>query len=86
MWFAPPDSEPFKAVSKLNRRNYDLLVDLFFKATADHGNMAGRQQAYAVTFLGMINSYIGLWLNGLTELNDTLVYQMVHQFMHGIFS
>ena len=41
---------------------------------------------YAATFLGMINTYIGLSLNGYTEIDDKLVYKAVHQFMHGIFS
>jgi TetR/AcrR family transcriptional regulator len=34
----------------------------------------------------MINTYIGLWLNGYAGLDDTLVYQAVHQFQHGIYS
>jgi TetR/AcrR family transcriptional regulator len=86
MWFAAPASEPFKAVSKLNEKHYTLLVELFLKATEDHGNMAGRHRAYAVTFLGMVNNYISLWLNRLAELDEALVYQAVHQFMYGIFS
>ena len=34
----------------------------------------------------MINTYIGLFLNGYSALDDALVYQAVHQFMHGILS
>ena len=48
--------------------------------------MRGRHKAYAATFLGMINTYIGLWLNGYATLDDQLVYQAVHQFQHGIYS
>ena len=36
--------------------------------------------------MGMINTYIALFLNGHIELTDRLVYQSVHQFMHGIFA
>lgn len=86
MWFAPPSSDPFKAVSALNERQQDLLEDLFERASADHGNMRGRHRAYAATFLGMVNTYISLALNGYAELNDELVYRAVHQFMHGIYS
>ncbi len=86
MWFAPPNSEPFRLVSRLNNDLYQLLEDLFRQAAREHGNMKGRQRAYATTFLGMINTYIGLALNGYVELNDQLVYQASHQFMHGIFS
>ena len=56
------------------------------RAAKDHGNMRGRQRAYAATFLGMINTYIGLALNGYADLTDEVLYQAVHQFMHGIFS
>ena len=52
----------------------------------DHGNMKGRQRAYAATFLGLINTYASLGLNGYAELNQALVNNAVHQFMHGIFS
>jgi len=86
MWFAPPDSDAFKAVAQRNEQQQQLLETLFIHAAVDHGNMRGRHQAYAATFLGMINTYIALGLNGYTELNDTLRYQAVHQFMHGIFS
>ncbi len=86
MHFASPGSEPSLAVDPFRRDQYQVIEDLFFHATEDHGNMKGRQTAYAFTFLGMINTYVGLFLIGQAELNDRLVYQAVHQFMHGIFS
>ena len=48
--------------------------------------MRGRQRAYAATFLGMLNTYVALVLNGYAKLDDDLVRKAVHQFMHGIFS
>jgi TetR/AcrR family transcriptional regulator len=48
--------------------------------------MKGRHRAYAATFLGMVNTYISLALNGYAKLDDDLVRKAVHQFMHGIFS
>jgi len=86
MWFAPVDSVAFKAVARLGEKQQQLLEALFMQAADNHGNMRGRHQAYAATVLGMINTYIGLSLNGYAELNDELVYKAVHQFMHGIFS
>ncbi len=86
LWFAPPSSDAFKAVSHYQEEQHLLLEDLFIHAAHDHGNMRGRQRAYAATFQGMLHTYIGLWLNGYTKLDDPLVYQAVHQFMHGIFS
>jgi len=85
-WFAPPDGEAFKATTRYHERQHRLLEGLFIQAANDHGNMKGRHRAYAATFLGTINTYIGLWLNGYVELDDTLVYKAVHQYMHGIYS
>ena len=86
MWFSPIESEPFKAVSQVNERQQMILESLFLKAANDHGNMVGRHRAYASTFLGTLNTYIALALNGYAKLDDDLVKKAVHQFMHGIFS
>jgi TetR/AcrR family transcriptional regulator len=63
-----------------------LVEQMFEQAVTQHGNMRGRQRAYAASFIGLMNTYIGLWLNGHTELNDELVYRVVHQFEHGVYS
>ena len=86
MWFAPPGSEPYQAVSRLNTEQHQILEELFAQAALQHGNMKGRQRAYAATFQGMLNTYIGMAFNGYVRLDDTLRRQAVHQFMHGIFS
>lgn len=86
MWFAPSHSEAFKAVSSFNEKQQDLLENLFRQAAEQHGNMRGRHQAYAATFLGMMNTYIGLSLNGYITLDEQVVHRAVHQFMHGILS
>jgi TetR/AcrR family transcriptional regulator len=86
LWFAPPDSEGFRSIARLNEAQQTRLEELFVAASRDHGNMRGRQRAYAATFLGMVNTYVGLALNGYATLDARLRRQAVHQFMHGIFS
>jgi AcrR family transcriptional regulator len=86
MWFAPAGSEAFKQAASRSQRQQDILELMFLRASMDHGNMKGRQRAYAATFLGLINTYISLGLNGYAELDQALVSNAVHQFMHGIFS
>ncbi len=86
MQFAPPESEPNQAVTRFSMAHFHCVEELFAQAAADHGNLRGRQRAYAATFIGMIDTYIGMFLNGYIELDDPLVYQAVHQFMHGIFA
>jgi AcrR family transcriptional regulator len=86
MWFAPADSQAFQVAASLSLRQQEILENMFLRAAADHGNMKGRQHAYAATFLGILNTYAALGLNGYAELNQALVHSAVHQFMHGIFS
>jgi AcrR family transcriptional regulator len=86
MVFAPMESEAFQLVNERNTAWQRRIETLFSQAARDHGNMKGRQQPYAASFLGLLNTYIILCLNGQTELNDELVYRVVHQFEHGIYS
>jgi AcrR family transcriptional regulator len=84
--FAPPDSDERLASASRTAAQLEALEGLFEAAAWQHGNMRGRQKAYAATFLGMISTYIGLAVNGHATLDDELVYLATHQFMHGIFS
>jgi TetR/AcrR family transcriptional regulator len=86
LWFAPRDSSAHQAVTRWFVEQNQVIEDLFIQASRDHGNMRGRQRAYATTLTGMINTYIGMALNGYTELDDALVRKAVHQFQHGIYS
>jgi AcrR family transcriptional regulator len=86
MQFAPQESEPYQAVLPYSKKQFRLLERLFRQAEVDHGNMRGRSEAYAATFLGMINTYINLSYEQRLDLNADLVYRVQHQFMHGIFS
>jgi AcrR family transcriptional regulator len=86
MQFASPDSEPAQAVARFGQEQYEVLEAMFARAAEMHGNMRGRQCAYAATLIGMINTYVAIYLSGQIELTDDLVYRATHQFMHGIFS
>lgn len=87
MWFAPPSSEYFPAISDLQHRQYAVIEQLFLQAGDDHGNMRGRHQQYAVSLKGTMDTYIGLALQGYIILSPPdFVYRILHQFMHGIFS
>jgi TetR/AcrR family transcriptional regulator len=86
-WFAPPSSEYFASVQGVLVQQHLLLEEMFRNAVQNHGNMAGRHQQYAVSLKGIIDTYIGMALQGYINLQtDNLKYRIVHQFMHGIFS
>ncbi len=86
MMFSPPESAEFRALLAINQKQHQLLEAFFLRAALDHGNMQGRHQAYAATFLGMLNTYISLSLLGQAPMDLELAKNAVHQFMHGIFS
>lgn len=87
MSFAPPSSEYFPAVHDLLYPQYALLESLFEQAANDHGNMRGRHKQYAISFKGMVDTYISMSFQSYVDLKaGNLVYRVTHQFMHGIFS
>jgi AcrR family transcriptional regulator len=86
MYFAPPESEAYRAVLGYHEQQYATVERVFVQAVEQHGNMRGRHQRYAVSLLGMVNNMISLWLNGYLDLDNTLLYNILHQFMHGIYS
>lgn len=86
MWFAPRESEAFKAMQAYSVHQQELIEQLFASAVDDHGNMRGRQRPYAASFLGMVNTYVMLSLNADADLDEDFIQRMLHQFMHGIFS
>ena len=86
LFFSPPESEANQAIQPYIRQQAEILENVFIKASEEHGNLSGRHQRYAAGFLGEINAIIGLNLNNKLDLTGEVVYQIVHQFMHGIFS
>jgi TetR/AcrR family transcriptional regulator len=86
LYFASPESEPNQAASHFSLEQYRLVEEMFVHAGEQHGNLKGRHGTYAATFIGLINTFIGLFLNGHIVLSEPLVYQAVQQFMYGIFS
>ena len=85
MYFAPRKVKQTRQFIPL-QWNKGAFGRCFCRAAEDHSNLRGRQHRYAVGFLGEINAMIGLSLNRELKLSDELAFQLVHQFMHGIFS
>ena len=91
VWFmsmsnAPTEGDIHDEVMPICERQFTAMSALFLAASKDHGNMKGRHERYAYTFLGIINATIQAHLNGLIKMSDRLAYEACHQFMHGIFS
>src|SRR5262249_7054664 len=82
----PPEDEAHDAAARLFGEQRRLLEELFAAAARDHGNMRGRQERYAYSLLGVLNSYALLVLQGQLRPGARLAHDIVHQFSHGIYS
>jgi AcrR family transcriptional regulator len=84
--FAPVESDIHATQKKYTSRITNFIEGLFLIAVTDHGNMRGKEHLLAMSFIGLLQSYCVFALNNEIELNDQVVFAVVKQFMHGIFS
>jgi AcrR family transcriptional regulator len=86
LYSSPRKSEAHQVATRHYAGRQAVLEDMFRKAVREHGNMRGRHRRYAISLVGMINSYIALQLNEHIVITDRLRRDIVHQFSHGIYS
>lgn len=89
LMYSPRENETYYAVMPLVRKQYYMITKIFEDYSAKLGNMHGRQEQFAIGFLGMLNCFMMVWsergnIDRMAE--DKMVYSVVHQFLHGIFS
>lgn len=91
LFYSGRKSDGFETVYPLIERYYCMFVELFESAGQELGNMRGRQKQFAVGFSGMLNHYLMMAAKDMDDLScltitDQEVYEIVHQFMYGIYS
>lgn len=90
LFYSARKSDAFQTAYEFMSRYYRLLVDLFDNAAPQLGNMNGRQEQFAVGFIGILNVYVMTASKGREipdmVVKDEEVYAIVHQFMYGIYS
>ena len=85
--YMPASSSVYGVMKKYHFKQYDLLVDMFTEMSDKHHNLQNKEKQYAWTLLGIINTYIALYLyDAPSSLTEDLAKQLVHQFMHGIYT
>lgn len=77
----PQAFETRQLTEEFNFRQYEIVEEMFGKMSEAHGNMKGREKRLAWSFIGIINTYVLLG-----EADAKNAEQLVHDFMHGIFS
>ncbi|NSW51485.1 MAG: TetR/AcrR family transcriptional regulator [Anaerolineae bacterium] len=83
---APTDSIMKQLAAPYLEHQIEVIETVFQQAVRDHGNMDGRSTIYTMTFIGMINSIANLVLDGTLEIDEGMLYRVLHQFEHGIYS
>jgi AcrR family transcriptional regulator len=84
----PHSSSVFEIVKKYHYVHFEIIKEMFINMSKAHGNLKGKGNALAWSFIGIINSYISLCFSKISgqQLNEKAVKELVHQFMHGIYS
>jgi len=82
----PPSSAVFKIVEKYHFTQFEVIDSMFMNMAKAHGNLKGKSKTLTWSFIGTINSYIGLNFIGAGQLNDKAAKELARQFMHGIFA
>ena len=83
---APPGTDAAEVIRPLRQQLWSQLRDLFGVAAHHHGAFRGRRDTLAHTFLGMVHTWVGLFLAGDAVLDAPTRYRAVHGYLHGIFS
>lgn len=95
LMYSARGNEPYKAVRPHLLSLYQMITDLFERLGDKLGNMNGRQEAFAMGFLGLLNQYAFTfsekhgWDNDTNkakkkQVSDEEIHAIVKQFMYGI--
>lgn len=90
LFYSARDNEAYQAVKPYITEFYREMVQVFENAAQQLGNMHGRQQQFAIGFLGTINHYLLMHCETDPEHKEKIskdqIASLVNQFMYGIFT
>lgn len=84
--FAPPTAQVTNMIEPYHIAQYKAVTQCFEQIAQVHVNLKGKEQQCAYHLVAVINSNIGLWNHGYTDIDGQKAEILVRQFMHGIFS
>ena len=90
-FYSGKKSEGFRTVYPLIQKYYQLVVRIFEDSAERLGNMGGRQEQFAVSFMGILDSHMMMLGREQDEehglvMTDQRTYEIVRQFLYGIYS
>ena len=83
---SPPQSIPYQSLRPYAQAQHQIISNFFAIAAKQHGNLKDKNEMLAVSFIGLLLIYATDDLHSNRLLAGDTVYQIVHQFMYGIFS
>lgn len=89
LFYSAKENEAYQAVRPMVKDIYRRIMQVFEQASNRLGNMNGRQEQFAIGFLGIINNYLlvaGEQAENTVQISDEIKISLVNQFMYGIFS
>jgi len=87
LFYSAKENEAYQAVRPYVAELHEIVVRFFYEATPMLGNIRGRQEQFAIGFLGIMNNYILLMCENTKEgavITDEQKKSLVDQFMYGI--
>lgn len=90
MWMAfrlsPIQSIPYQSLLPYLKKHQIDFNHLFQTIALQHGNLRGRESVLSASLQGLLFTFASLSLQDEFEFTHPRNHQIIHQFMHGIFS
>ncbi len=92
LMYSPRSSDSYKAVKPHLLNLYQNVIDMFMRASDQLGNMNGRQEQFAMGFLGLLNQYAYTYSEKTLVTDEELknhvtdgdIRALIQQYMYGI--
>ncbi len=92
LMYSPKSSDSYKAVKPHLLNLYQSVIDMFMRASDMLGNMNGRQEQFAMGFLGLLNQYAYTYSERTLVIDEELknhvtdgdIRALIQQYMYGI--
>lgn len=89
LFYSARENEAYQVVAPMVREFYHCIVRVFDQAANRLGNMNGRQEQFAIGFIGVLNHALLFQEErgaGSGRVSEEAKWSLVNQFMYGIFS
>ncbi len=90
LYHSAKGNDAYQAARPMVLRLQQVIEQIFIDASADLGNMHGRQRQFSLGFIGLVLYYIVMKQETSqredVQITKAEIEALVHQFMHGIYS